>query len=593
MARYTLVFPPDETKQYYVAWYNHYYYSGSYYIQSNVLDEPIRSVNNFYDDYYSNIINSSAFKQGDPVQNYEYPVDVDVNSTCWCVISYKDRENTLHIKFFVIQYSEWKDKDINELSGDYATAQSNLVRDANGYIKVFLGLINNNINWLYSPGKILSGVTLDKDSAVIRANYSPDAPGVPQENVIRGYVVTSFPSLIVNNSGYVNDPPYRMLSNIDPDNPSIEYMEWITVHFNRMAGIYVTQQGETGTYNSEGIAGFTLRLKFTDTLKNKTADWLPIIGKTNTNYYSNVTVEQFNSRPDYYVGSLEGRLFINPVTNELVYISTNWRTHEIFKYKLPDTFSMYDFHIYTVMKKNVSNPGTIYVYLDNELVITAPDNYSITTFMGRLMEHFSFPEECNFMPFILDYYYAFTKGTEEFDLSKAIIWEEPKDPEFFKEKRDKKIRERIKLDIDRYYAMRLEAHLFHYGIDVDKITKIVYIPFIDPREIIKFAKETRNKQCGFFCEIGKDNLRFEEEMGNLEWVVKALKLDPRIEYTVDSLTEYLEEFDNDPKYPVKNGVYLIVDEDKTIFDSLIEVFKPSNKHVGLFIMLELKPGDHI
>ena len=87
MARYTLVFPPDETKQYYVAWYNHYYYNGNYYIQSNVLNEPIRSVNNFYDDYYSNIISSSAFKQGDPVQNYEYPVDVDVSSVCWCVIS--------------------------------------------------------------------------------------------------------------------------------------------------------------------------------------------------------------------------------------------------------------------------------------------------------------------------------------------------------------------------------------------------------------------------------------------------------------------------------------------------------------------------
>ena len=429
MARYTLVFPPDGTKQYYVAWYNHYYYSGNYYIQSNVLNEPILSVDNFYDDYYSNIINSSAFKQGDPVQNYEYPVDVDVNSVCWCVISYKDRENTLHIKFFVIQYSEWKDKDINSLSGAKATAQSNLVKDANGYIKIFLELINNNITWLYSPGKILNGVTLDKDSAVIRANYSPDAPGVPQENVIRGYVVTSFPSLIVNNSGYVNDPPYRMLSSIDPDNPSREYMEWITVHFDRMAGIDITKQDETGTYNQEGIAGFTLRLKFTNTLKNKTADWLPIIGKTNTNYYSNVTVEQFNSRPDYYTGSLEGRLFINPETNELVYISTNWRIHEIFKYKLPDTFSMYDFHIYTVMEKNVSNPGTIYVYLDNELVITAPDNYSTTTFTGRLMEHFSFPEECNFMPFILDYYYAFTKGTEELDLSKAIIWEEPKEEE--------------------------------------------------------------------------------------------------------------------------------------------------------------------
>ena len=137
-----------------------------------------------------------------------------------------------------------------------------------------------------------------------------------------------------------------------------------------------------------------------------------------------------------------------------------------------------------------------------------------------------------------------------------------------------------------YVANRQEAGTLEYSIDPTKITDIVYVPFITIQEVKNFIRHNELIEGSFFGDINRSDLKFPREMGNLEWVIHALQLNPRIKYTPDSLAAFLHQYDEENTYTTpKKGVYLIVDEDlSTIFDELTQIFNPTFKHVGLLLL---------
>ena len=137
-----------------------------------------------------------------------------------------------------------------------------------------------------------------------------------------------------------------------------------------------------------------------------------------------------------------------------------------------------------------------------------------------------------------------------------------------------------------YVSNRQEAGTLEYSIDRTKITDIVYVPFITIQEVKNFIRHNELIEGSFFGDINRTDLKFPREMGNLEWVIHALQLNPRIKYTPDSLAAFLHQYDEENTYTTpKVGVYLIVDEDlSTIFDELTQIFNPTFKHVGLLLL---------
>ena len=137
-----------------------------------------------------------------------------------------------------------------------------------------------------------------------------------------------------------------------------------------------------------------------------------------------------------------------------------------------------------------------------------------------------------------------------------------------------------------YVSNRQEAGTLEYSIDRTKITDIVYVPFITIQEVKNFIRHNELIEGSFFGDINRLDLKFPREMGNLEWVIHALQLNPRIKYTPDSLAAFLHQYDEENTYTTpKVGVYLIVDEDlSTIFDELTQIFNPTFKHVGLLLL---------
>ena len=137
-----------------------------------------------------------------------------------------------------------------------------------------------------------------------------------------------------------------------------------------------------------------------------------------------------------------------------------------------------------------------------------------------------------------------------------------------------------------YVSNRQEAGTLEYSIDPTKITDIVYVPFITIQEVKNFIRHNELIEGSFFGDINRSDLKFPREMGNLEWVIHALQLNPRIKYTPDSLAAFLHQYDEENTYTTpKVGVYLIVDEDlSTIFDELTQIFNPTFKHVGLLLL---------
>lgn len=588
MSSITLVLPPD--KQYYV----------SYFIISDSTNSGLTNK------YKSNI--TTAFentwventdlynfwlenkKPGSKVNGTTYTIPDDpyysyTRPLNYAIISWKKEDNTYEYVVWAFLASRFRDKDSN----------TSIKKDNEGNILVYINFIKNGVLHLYAPGKKLNDYELGIND-LIELEYSEtilctnNKHIFPMDVRIDGYVINEISNGIIGEADEGDQaentpkitPMYNVIDGSIPESKAIELVGGIIKPYfgNKY---YPIKDTYTPTNSTSYHALYSIRCKFTKLNEKK------ILSNGETFPYRLLKLQITRSVFGYISEHLE--LYIDKNNNKLI------MTGEQIEINLPANFNIYDWHEWAFWHES-DNDIISHIYLDGNLL------WNGSMFDQSNIGNGKIGWDCG-IPFVygsvsqsmaIDQIRVEVKSDSkpyEMTLTDTFNYYLIPTPEYYEKIRDKKIRERIKLDIDRYYAMRLEAHLFHYGIDVDKITKIVYVPFIDPREIIKFAKETRNKQCGFFCEIGKDNLRFEEEMGNLEWVVKALKLDPRIEYTADSLTEYLEEFDNDPKYPVKDGVYLIVDEDKTIFDSLIEIFKPSNKHVGLFIMLELKPGDHI
>ncbi|MBQ4031667.1 MAG: hypothetical protein II625_07920, partial [Bacilli bacterium] len=137
-----------------------------------------------------------------------------------------------------------------------------------------------------------------------------------------------------------------------------------------------------------------------------------------------------------------------------------------------------------------------------------------------------------------------------------------------------------------YVSNRQEAGTLEYSIDRTKITDIVYVPFITIQEVKNFIRHNELIEGSFFGDINRLDLKFPREMSNLEWVIHALQLNPRIKYTPDSLAKFLHQYDEENTYTTpKVGVYLIVDEDlSTIFDELTQIFNPTFKHVGLLLL---------
>ena len=140
-----------------------------------------------------------------------------------------------------------------------------------------------------------------------------------------------------------------------------------------------------------------------------------------------------------------------------------------------------------------------------------------------------------------------------------------------------------------YVSNRQEAGTLEYSIDPTKITDIVYVPFITIQEVKNFIRHNELIEGSFFGDINRTDLKFPREMGNLEWVIHALQLNPRIKYTPDSLAAFLHQYDEENTYTTpKVGVYFIVDKDlSTIFDELTQIFNPTFKHVGLLLLEDL------
>lgn len=581
----TIVLPPN--RQYYVSYFYPYAFRNNSIYQSKyrsnvttVLEEGWHTA-----DIYNEFWKDNPTR-GEPIRGNIYKVPFTFysdalfdNKACtYFVFSYYENEE---LKYFVYVMNE-NGAHTGSFGYSDADIETYLKTDTDGSLLVYVGFITDYGTQVYAPGRkignytlgindvLLRGATVDKCAYIGNTSQAGKLNNFPDEVLVNGYYIFTSTEGIIDGEYQLADG-YNIGTKV-PELTTGVLKSGLTLPWHPYAN-----HNYLGTYNEDAFA-YVYRFKFT-----KTNDSDP-----NRIQYR---IIHFNTTGDY-LGNLDsfGDLWIDPETKELKIWSWMIKPEQRVLKQLPaDTLSTW--HELVIPWETYGNLKGF--YFDGEYfdLVEICGRTLPASFRRNIIAGFSdIDSRLNYVAKdkskILDYaaihlyseYRPYVMKENYFDYYEPILPDvpEPEEPEDLTKY----------LKNNYYVSNRQEAGTLDYCIDPTKITDIVYVPFITIQEVKNFIRHNELIEGSFFGDINRLDLKFPREMSNLEWVIHALQLNPRIKYTPESLAAFLHQYDEENTYTTpKKGVYLIVDEDlSTIFDELTQIFNPTFKHVGLLLL---------
>ena len=583
----TIVLPPN--RQYYVS----YFYP--YEFHNNSIDQcKYRSnvTTVLEEDWHTADIYNEFWKdnptRGEPLRSNIYKVPFTFNSDAlfsfkactYFVFSYYENEE---LKYFVYVMN---DNGAHTGSFGYSDTdiETYLKTDTDGSLLVYVGFITDYGTQVYAPGRkignytlgindvLLRSATVDKCAYIGNTSQAGKYNRFPDEVLVNGYY-------IFTSTDGVIDGEYKLVDGYNIGTKVPELTTGVLKQGFTLPWYPYANHNYLDTYDESAFA-YIYRFKFT-----RTNDSDP----NRTQY----RIIHFGSMTNID-GAINdgGDLWIDSETKELKIWS--WTVDPALRVlkQLPND-ALYAWHELVIPWETYGNLKGF--YFDGEY-------FDLVEICGKIVSA-SFRE--NTIPGfsdiegrlgyvvkdkskILDYaavhlyseYRPYVMKDNYFDYYEPILPDVP-EPEPEEEEDLTKY-----LKNNYYVSNRQEAGTLEYSIDRTKITDIVYVPFITIQEVKNFIRHNELIEGSFFGDINRTDLKFPREMGNLEWVIHALQLNPRIKYTPDSLATFLHQYDEENTYTTpKVGVYLVVDEDlSTIFDELTQIFNPTFKHVGLLLL---------
>ena len=452
-----------------------------------------------------------------------------------------------------------------------------LKTDTDGSLLVYVGFVTDYATQIFAPGRKIYNHTLGLNDVLVRSaavdkcnnigiiGYRGDLNNFPEEMLVNGYYI------FTSSSGVI-DGEYQLVDGYNAGTKVPEFTNAIlkpgfTLNWVPTSTHY--HENPNDTLN----CAFIFRFKFTET--------------NGENRIYRVMHYHVTGRIDGGLDS-DGDIWIDPDTKELKIWS--WIINPAIRVlkQLPDN-ALSTWHELFI-------PYTGYLscfYFDGEyfdLVEICGRNLP-SSFQGDVIPGFSditggLNRVAQDAAKVLDYaaVHVYSESKPYVMKDNYFDYYEPILPDVPEPEEEEDLTKYLKNNY--YVANRQEAGTLEYSIDPTKITDIVYVPFITIQEVKNFIRHNELIEGSFFGDINRSDLKFPREMSNLEWVIHALQLNPRIKYTPDSLAAFLHQYDEENTYTTpKKGVYLIVDEDlSTIFDELTQIFNPTFKHVGLLLL---------
>ena len=575
----TIVLPPN--RQYYVSYFYPYEYYGNSLntckYKSNVttaLEEGWHTA-----DIYNEFWKDNPTR-GEPITGniyrvpfiFDYNVQFQFEACTYFIFSWYEGNE---LKYFVYAI----DRNGGHTGGTYAYDEYRqyIVTDTDGSLLVYAGFLNNYAIQVYAPGRKICNHTLGVDEALFRTSpFDKGASTVnkntfPYDVLVNGYYVVNYPDPVINGTYQLQDgrnEGYKIPELTDATLKSNLGQQYWYILDNTYAH---------NDYGHNDILIYRFRFTRTnDSDPNRTIFRI---------MHFHVTGMDSGALSSY------GELWIDPETKELKIRSWVINPEQRVLKQLSND-DLYSWHELAIIRSSNNLYG---FYFDGEYFDlveicgrTLPAVFSSYSIAG-------FPDVAGNFNLVhknksiaLDYAarhtysssYPYVMKDNYFDYYEPILPDVP-EPEPEEEKDLTKY-----LKNNYYVSNRQEAGTLEYSIDPTKITDIVYVPFITIQEVKNFIRHNELIEGSFFGDINRTDLKFPREMSNLEWVIHALQLNPRIKYTPDSLAAFLHQYDEENTYTTpKVGVYLIVDEDlSTIFDELTQIFNPTFKHVGLLLL---------
>ena len=581
----TIVLPPN--RQYYVSYFYPYaFHNNSIYqckYKSNVttaLEEGWHTA-----DIYNEFWKDNPTR-GEPIRGNIYRVPFtfysdalfDFKACTYFIFSYYENDE---LKYFVYVMN---DNGAHTGSFGYSDTdiETYLKTDTDGSLLVYVGFITDYGTQVYAPGRkignytlgindiLLRSATVDKCAYIGNTSQAGKYNNFPDEVLVNGYYI------FTSTEGVI-DGEYQLVDGYNVGTKVPELTTGVLKPGFTLPWFPYANHKYLGTYDESGYA-YVYRFKFT-----KTNDSDP----NRTQYriiHFNITGD-FTGNLDYF-----GDLFIDPETKELKVWS--WMIDpalRVLKQLPADTLSTW--HELVIPWETYGNLKGFYFdgeYFDLVEICgrTLPASFRMNIIPGFSDVDGRLNYVAKDKSKILDYaaihlyseYRPYVMKDNYFDYYEPILPDVPEPEE------EGDLTKYLKNNY--YVSNRQEAGTLEYSIDPTKITDIVYVPFITIQEVKNFIRHNELIEGSFFGDINRTDLKFPREMGNLEWVIHALQLNPRIKYTPDSLAAFLHQYDEENTYTTpKVGVYLIVDEDlSTIFDELTQIFNPTFKHVGLLLL---------
>ena len=591
----TIVLPPN--RQYYVSYFYPYEYAGGYIdlckYRSNVTDilEEGWHTADIYNEFWKD--NPT---RGEPIRGniykvpftFEYDVILDRRACTYFIFSWYEGDE---LKYFV--YAMNKDNALggNSSYGRGELLAPNLLTDEDGNLLVYIGFLTDYASYVYAPGRKIYNHVLGVDEALIQASQTDKCIYVgssfrdtyynnfPYEVLVNGYHIFHCPDGIIYGNYNLRDG-YNEGYKIPELVGAIVKEQFGNLNWNP----YTDDNGTSKDYV------IIYRFKFT-----RTGDSDP-----NRTIFRVIKLSTTGAPGEGI--SIWGDLWIDPETKELKIQSHIFTPYLRVLKQLPDD-ALYSWHELALTFDDSTYVKGIYFdgeYID---IVKIAGESAYSQFFPQHVE--SYPQAISNLShpstietfdltmskdktMLVDYIgihrntelEPYTMRENYFDYYDPILPDVP-EPEPEEEEDLTKY-----LKNNYYVSNRQEAGTLEYSIDRTKITDIVYVPFITIQEVKNFIRHNELIEGSFFGDINRLDLKFPREMGNLEWVIHALQLNPRIKYTPDSLAKFLHQYDEENTYTTpKKGVYLIVDEDLfTIFDELTQIFNPTFKHVGLLLL---------
>ena len=580
----TIVLPPN--RQYYVSYFYPYAFHNNSIntckYRSNVttaLEEGWHTA-----DVYNEFWKDNPTR-GEPITGniyrvpfiFDYNVQFQFKACTYFVFSWYEGEE---LKYFVYAINE----NGAHTGGTYASDEIRpfLKTDTDGSLLVYVGFITDYGTQVYAPGRKIGNYTLGINDVLLRGAAVDKCAYIG--NTSQGGKLNNFPDEVLVNGYYIFtstegiiDGEYQLVDGYNVGTKVPELTTGVLKPGFTLPWFPYANHMYLGTYDESGYA-YVYRFKFT-----KTNDSDPNRTQYRIIHFGSMTNIDgaINDGGDLWIDSETKELkiwswVINPALRVLKQLPADtlstwhelvipWETYGNLKgfYFDGEYFDLVEICGRTLPASFRMNIIPGFSDVDGRLNYVAKDK-------SKILDYAAIHLYSEFRPYVMKDNY--------FDYYEPILPDVP-EPE-----PEEDLTKYLKNNY--YVSNRQEAGTLEYSIDPTKITDIVYVPFITIQEVKNFIRHNELIEGSFFGDINRTDLKFPREMGNLEWVIHALQLNPRIKYTPDSLAAFLHQYDEENTYTTpKVGVYLIVDEDlSTIFDELTQIFNPTFKHVGLLLL---------